>query len=305
MKQLTQAQVSMVLNQAINKVYEAPLPVLESTNLVPRGTNGVSPSAESFSWEEISAFGMAQIVDRYAKDIPPTGLKAETKYAGLYPLAASMHYSYLDIVDAVTVVGRQLNTRRATVERDAILLKQDELALKGDAARGFTGFANNPNVPVVSVTTGNWQTLGTSTTGDQVVQDVQDIFDAIKTATEGRERPNRVAIPSRLYAKLKNKRISSEGNAPRVLDYLKDSFPQISVWESSKALEGAGVGGKDRVVVYTYDENCLMNVVPLEFTQLPEQWAGLAATVNGLSVTGGTVFFRPLSAAYADVASAE
>ena len=60
-------------------------------------------------------------------------------------------------------------------------------------------------------------------------------------------------------------------------------------------------GGK-RVVFYTYDENAVMNIVPMEFTQLPEQWAGLAATVNNVATSGGTVFFRPLSAAYADIA---
>ena len=53
---------------------------------------------------------------------------------------------------------------------------------------------------------------------------------------------------------------------------------------------------------YTYDENAVMNIVPMEFTQLPEQWAGLAATVNNVATSGGTVFFRPLSAAYADIA---
>ncbi len=300
MKQLTQAQVNLVLNQALNKVYEAPVPELESNKLIPRGTNGIAEGAESFSWDEITAWGMAQIVSRYAKDLPPVGFTSTRKYAGVHALGNSYSHSFFDL-KAAAFDNKPLNTKQATIARNAVLFKQDSLALEGDDKFGFTGFLNNPNVPVVSVTTGNWDTVGTSTTGDQIVQDFQDIFDAIDAATKGTENPDRVAIASKIYAKLKNKRITSDGNAVRLLDYLKDSFPQVKEWISAKCLNGAGVNGADRVIVYTYDENAVMNIVPMEFTQLPEQWAGLAATVNNVATSAGTVFFRPLSAAYADV----
>ena len=45
MKNLTQAQVNLVLNQSINKVYESPVPELESNKLIPRGTNGIDEGA--------------------------------------------------------------------------------------------------------------------------------------------------------------------------------------------------------------------------------------------------------------------
>lgn len=300
MKQLTQAQVNLVLNQAMNKVYEKPIPELESTKLIPRGTNGIDVGAESFSWDEITAWGVAAIVSRYSKDLPPVGFTSTKKFAGVSIIGDSTSYSFFDL-RAAAFDNKPLNTKLASIGRNAILFKQDSLAIEGDAKNGYDGFINNPNVPIVSVTTGAWDTVGTTTTGDQIVQDFQDIFDAIDSATKGTETPDRVAIASNVYAKLKNKRITSDGNATRLLDYLKDSFPQVKEWISAKCLNGAGVGGADRVVVYTYDEEAVMNVVPLEFTQLPEQWAGLAATVNMVAKSAGTVFFRPLSAAYADV----
>lgn len=302
MRTLTQAQVQMHLNQAINKVYQAPMPELESSKLIPRGTNGVREGAESFSWQEVSEFGIANFVDRYAKDIPPVGITSTTKYAGIGILADSYSFSYFDLQNA-QFEGTPLNARQGKAARNGILLKQDIVALKGDSVRGFTGFVNNPNVTLVAIPNGGWDTLGTTATGDIIVDDVQAIIDAIKTATNGIEQPNRIAIASKVYAKLNNKRMDSNGDSPRVLQYLKDSFPQIKEWLSIDALNGAGVNGKDRVVVYTYDEDALMNVVPMELTQLPEQWAGLAATVNCAATTAGTIFFRPLSAAYADVSS--
>lgn len=301
MQRLTQDQVNLVLNQSLKKVYEAPTPELESTKLIPRGTNGISEGAESFDWDEMTAWGVANIVSRYAKDLPPVGFKSEKKYAGIHALGNSYTYSYFDL-KAAAFEGKPLNTKLAVIARNAVLFKQDSLALEGDKKRGFEGFANNSNVTLVSVTTGAWDTLGTSTTGDQIVQDIQDILDAVKKATNGTEKPNRAAIPSSIYAKLNNLRITSAGDSPRVLQYLKDSFPQIKEWIPSDFLETAGVNGGKRVVFYTYDENAVMNIVPMEFTQLPEQWAGLAATVNNVATSGGTVFFRPLSAAYADIA---
>lgn len=301
MQRLTQDQVNLVLNQSLKKVYEAPTPELESNKLIPRGTNGISEGAESFDWDEMTAWGVANIVSRYAKDLPPVGFTSTKKYAGIHPIGNSYTYSFFDL-KAAAFENKPLNTKLAVIGRNAVLFKQDSLALEGDKKFGFEGFANNSNVPLVSVTTGAWDTLGTSTTGDQIVQDIQDILDAIKSATKGTEKPNRAAIPSSIYAKLNNLRITSAGDAPRVLQYLKDSFPQIKEWIPSDFLETAGVNGGKRVVFYTYDENAVMNIVPMEFTQLPEQWAGLAATVNNVATSGGTVFFRPLSAAYADIA---
>ena len=300
MKQLTKEQVNLVLNQSLKKVYEAPVRELESTKLIPRGTNGISEGAESFDWDEVTEWGMAQIVSRYAKDLPPVGLTSTKKYAGIYPLGNSYSYSYFDL-KAAAFEGKPLNTKLAVAGRNAVLYKQDELALKGDAKYGFVGFVNNPNVPLVSVPNGNWGNVGSTTTGDQVVEDVRAVVDAIKAASKNTEKADRAAIPSSLYAKLLDKRITSDGNAKRILDYLKESFPQIKEWIPCDCLEDAGVGGSKRILLYTYDADAVMNIVPVEFTQLPEQWAGLAATVNNVATSGGTVFFRPLSAAYADV----
>lgn len=301
MHKLTQDQVNLVLNQSLKKVYEAPTPELESTKLIPRGTNGISEGAESFDWDEMTAWGVANIVSRYAKDLPPVGLTSTKKYAGIHPIGNSYTYSFFDL-KAAAFENKPLNTKMAVIARNAVLFKQDSLALEGDKKFGFDGFVNNPNVPLVAVPHGAWDKVGGSTSGDDVVDDIQAIFDACRDATKDTEKFNRAAIPASIYAKLNNKRISSAGNSPRILQYLKDTFPQIKEWIPSNVLETAGVNGGKRVVFYTYDENAVMNIVPMEFTQLPEQWAGLAATVNNVATSGGTVFFRPLSAAYADIA---
>ena len=301
MHKLTQDQVNLVLNQSLKKVYEAPTPELESTKLIPRGTNGISEGAESFDWDEMTAWGVANIVSRYAKDLPPVGFTSTKKYAGIHPVGNSYTYSFFDL-KAAAFENKPLNTKMAVISRNAVLFKQDSLALEGDKKFGFDGFVNNPNVPLVAVPHGAWDKVGGSTSGDDVVDDIQAIFDACRAATKGTEKFNRAAIPASIYAKLNNKRISSAGNSPRILQYLKDTFPQIKEWIPSNVLETAGVNGGKRVVFYTYDENAVMNIVPMEFTQLPEQWAGLAATVNNVATSGGTVFFRPLSAAYADIA---
>lgn len=301
MHRLTQDQVNLVLNQSLKKVYEAPTPELESTKLIPRGTNGISEGAESFDWDEMTAWGVANIVSRYAKDLPPVGFTYTKKYAGIHPIGNSYTYSFFDL-KAAAFENKPLNTKMAVIARNAVLFKQDSLALEGDKKFGFDGFVNNPNVPLVAVPHGEWDQVGGSTSGDDVVDDIQAIFDSCRVATKDTEKFNRAAIPASIYAKLNNKRISSAGNAPRILQYLKDTFPQIKEWIPSNVLETAGVNGGKRVVFYTYDENAVMNIVPMEFTQLPEQWAGLAATVNNVATSGGTVFFRPLSAAYADIA---
>lgn len=302
MRNLTQAQVNLALNQAIAKVYEAPLRPLESNMLIPRGTNGVPEGAESFSWDEITAFGMAKIVDRYSKDLPPVGFSFKKRFAGTHIIGDSFSHSFFDLQNAA-FAGIPLNTKQGVLARNAALLEQDRIALEGDTKAKDTGFMNDPNVTVVGGLTGSW--AGGITTGDQIVADFQAIVDAIKTASNNTETPDSAAIPANVYAYLNNHRITSDGDAPRLLQYLKDSFPGIKNWYSCDCLKGAGVNGADRVVLYTKSEDAVMNIVPMEFTMLPEQWAGLAATVNGVLVSGGTVFFRPLSAAYADINPAD
>lgn len=289
---LTKAQVEMRLNQVIADVYTKKRPALESAILIPRGAN-VGEGTKSVSYSEITEVGMAKMVGDYSKDFPPVALLFKTKYQPVNPFGDSYSYSYEDLLHA-NMMNVPLERDKADLARYAIESAIDEYNLIGNKAAGVTGFLNNENVPV-TVLNSNWKTA----TIDDIIADIQKLLDNVDDVTNGTEKPNSIIIPSNVYPALNSRRVD-QYSSTRMLEYLKDTFPQIVNWYSSRACNDIGTDGANRVVLYTKDESAVSTRDALNFIQLPAQWSGAAATVNCLARTAGTVFKRPLSAIYGD-----
>lgn len=294
---LTSADVNQLLNQVIATAYTEKRPALESVNFIPLGSQ-LEAGAETVSYDLITEIGMAKIIDDYAKDLPPVAIQRTTKYAPVKTFGDSYSYSYVDLLRAKKS-GIALESVKASTARFGIEAGLDKFALVGLKEAGVTGLFNNENVPVVSLGS-NWLTAD----GDKIVADFQKLFDAVEEATNGTETPNAVIIPAKVYGALNTRRMSST-NETRILQYLKDVFPQVTSWERSRGLNDVGTNGASRVVLYTKDVTAVSRRNAVNFTQLAEQWSGIAATVNCLARSAGTIFHRPLSAVYGDKVGGE
>lgn len=290
--QLTRADIEPRLNQVIAETYTAKRPELEALNFIPMGQQ-VNSGANSVSYSEMTEIGFAKIIEDYAKDLPPVAIMFKEKFVPVKTFGDSYSFSYVSLLNAKQL-GIQLEATKASTARYGIEAALNEYFLVGNKAAGVTGFLNNENVTKTAVNVD----LKTCTI-DEAIGVFRGLLDAVDVATKGAEKPDSVIIPASVMPYLQSRRIDQFSDT-RMLDFLKGTFPQIKNWYSSRACDDIGADGSTRIVLYTKDASAVSIRNALNFTQLPAQWNGIAATVNCMARSAGVIFTRPLSAIYGD-----
>lgn len=151
--------------------------------------------------------------------------------------------------------GIQLNYQKAL----------DQNVYTGYKELGTEGIVNHSQITITSADatgTGN-STTWKSKTADQILDDInQSITDTwVAAEYDLSGMPNHILIPPEQYALLVSRKVSEAGNVS-LLNYLlenniaKNQGVDIEI-QPSRWCIGAGVDGKDRMVVYVNDERML------------------------------------------------
>lgn len=165
--------------------------------------------------------------------------------------------------------GLQLNYQKAL----------DQNVYMGYEELGTEGIINNSHITVTSaaaVGTSN-STLWKNKTADQILDDINLALTETWMAAEYdlAGMPNHILIPPEQYALLVSRKVSEAGNVS-LLTYLlenniaKNQGVDIAI-EPSRWCIGAGVSGKDRMVVYVNDERMLYFDITVPLTRIITQ----------------------------------
>lgn len=271
--------------------------LLKATELIPLAT-GTEPGAEEVSYPLLSDIGRAAVVGNYADDIPVIEVALDEFKTRVYTLAAAWIWTWLDLQRAA-LSGFPISIEKVRAVRDAIARRIDEIAFIGIPEANVGGLVNHPNVPGVGLTNGDW--LNPTTTPDQILADLLEWEDAIISNTLENWYPNQLVLPGAYYRKLLEPRAT---------------FSDRSIWEqfvASSQLTATGRGewsldrtqylddveGEPRGLMYARDPAVLELELPLEWAELAPQENNLATKVPAVARIAGTIWKRPLAAAYA------
>jgi len=277
------------------KTYDKKFTNLKSRQIVP-------PSFEAPNWartityEQFDQVGMAKIVSDYALDFRSVDVLAKEFTSKVKSLGASFQYSIQEIREAQGV-GKPLNQRRANAARRAIMQLENKLTYFGDSDHGFTGFFNNPNVPVVVLpNAGLWSTL----TSDEILQNLSAVANNPIQVSNGVETPNTMLLPIREYTEIADRPRSSTSDTT-ILQYFLTNNPFISQIDWVEELKDGGGTGVHRIIAYNRDPDSLTVEMPQDYEQFNPQEKGMAFKVPCHERFGGVLFYYPLSAAYANI----
>lgn len=291
------AALARQLEHIYAQTYDIKYAELKARRFIPIDTS-VDPGAEFFTYRQWNMFGMAKIIANYADDLPRVDALAMEFPAPIKSLGASYGFSIQDMRRSA-LAGSQLDNRRAKAARRAHEQAFDDIMATGNAAAGILGFLNNPNVPVVAVTTGTWVTL--SATPLQMIQDLNDLVNSIILATLETFVPNVLLLSNISFQRINTTPMSTTGDADKtVLRYFLDNNPYITEIDQWNKLAAAGAGATSRAVAYKRDEEVLAGVEPQPFEQFPPQPRNLEFVVPTHSRIGGVRIQYPLAMAYAD-----
>ncbi len=240
---------------------------------------------------------MAKIIaGDYAADLPAVDMMASEKVQIIQSIGDSFSYSIMDL-RAAAKLGMPLEAEKGTLARQAIENKIEALSIFGDVAAGLPGFANMPNVPILSAPgnlTGNW--LG-GATPDQILDDLHALSDSVVVSTNNLHAPDTLLLPLRHYAYVARKRINDLNDETILSIFLKTNnyVRNVDQWLPLATADGSG---GPMAICYHRDPKVVKLVIPQEFEMMPPQPTNLAFGVPCHARYGGVSWRYPLAAVY-------
>jgi hypothetical protein len=284
------------LEQIKSRTYDIVYPDLKGRMFVPASQEPADPGAETITYQQFDRFGMAKMIANYADDLPRVDVAGKEFTTPVRSLGASFGYN-LQEVRASTRARKNLPQRKANAARQVIEEKLDELIAIGDSVTGLVGFLNNANVPTASVVGAVWSVKATVDAED-ILFDINDAVGDMLALTKGREMPDTVLVPVEQYTILAQTRLVDRDRT--LLEHFLASNPWIKSVEHWYRLDGAGVGGTDRMVVYKKSPDKLFYEIPQDFEMLNIQENGLEFVTPCHARSGGVIIPYPLSVSYRD-----
>lgn len=283
------------LEKVKTQTYDVKYPQFKARELFPTPDLDGDHGATSITYTQYDEVGMAKIVANYATDFPRVSLKGKQFTAPVKELGDSFGYSVKDIKSAQRV-GKNLNSRLAMAARKAMFQKEEAIAYFGDSENGLPGFFSNASIPNAAVANdGSGSTTTWSTkTEEQIIRDVNEAINAIKTTTKGVEMANTVIMPTSAMAFLKNKPFGTFGMT--MLSFLKENNPEITLWADLPELETAGTGSTRLLAAYNRDATNVSLEIPMDFLTLPEALEGAEYKIACMESICGVLVYYPLSA---------
>lgn len=290
--------LSRALEEVRSKTYDIKYVNLLGRQLIPVD-NSVDPGKETIRYEQYEMYGIAKIISDYADDLPRADVAGREFFSVVRTLGASYGYSQQEL-RAARAAGAPLVQRKADAAKRAVEQAIDRIAQVGDTARNMLGLLNQPNVSTYVIPAGvsgftDWRRK----TPDEIAEDINGAINSIVSNTKGVEIPDTVLLPIEQYTLIATRRMG-DGSDKTILDFVLDSNSYVNQIVPWYALNGAGSGGVDRMMVYRRDPDALQLIIPMEFTQHTPQERNLEVVIPCEARIGGVVFYYPMSACYAD-----
>lgn len=248
--------------------------------------------ADSITYRQYDRKGMAKIISNYADDLPFAEVTGKEFTVRVKDLGMAYQYSNREVRNA-RMIGKPLETRRATATIEGIEDKINALAWNGDADFNIQGYFDNANVPVGSAPTGTWSTA----TSQEIYDDVVEIVNGVTSQSSDVHNATELWLPIAQYGIIKTKRMDS-GTDTTIAKYIEDNLGVVI--RKFKELSGAGAGATDRMVAVERSEMNFTLEIPMEVMTLPFEQRNLTNVVNNIASCGGVIVYRPLSMKWSD-----
>lgn len=287
------------LEQVLSEVMRDSFGPRYSSQYIPVGPFGVDAWADRFIQKRISRSGLIDYVS--SAHMSQGNLAMTETSRKLYTLGGKAELSWFEMQSAnrasVNLMGEMLMERREAAEdtKDLILISGDSAL---PSAGGFipTGLINDPDIPVATAGTGDWD--GGSATAAQVIADVQGMYVTYRSQSRRTERADTLLLPEGPYAFIESTQVPNTSMTIR--SWLIANIPELQTIDVLPELAGAGAAGVDRAILYAKSDRVLRGILPLDFSFIAEEFSKLRTYIWGVLRMVGLVVLRPFGMLYVD-----
>lgn len=284
------------------QTYDVQYPQLRATALIPVSTEA-GPGAETITYRGYDSVGVCKLIASYADDLPRADVYASESTRAIKSFGTSYAYSIMDIRHAA-MAGVPLEQRRATAARTAWEQLVNRVAFLADGTAtygGLYGLLYHPNIPCGPTASGvAWDD---SVPADDIITDVNELLNGIRTLTKGVERPDTLLMPIRQYSLIASRPRSSVSDTT-ILEFLQRVHPGVAfeAVPDLASVKGPASGNTvDCLVAYQRSPDKLTLEIPQPFEQFDAQQQNLAYKVPCHGRIAGVIVYYPLSVAIAEM----
>lgn len=287
-------------------VIEKKFPALVGVNLVPIVGGNVFPGARSHTYREIDSWGEAEMLEEYTiEDFGTAEVRGAEVTGKLRSFGAKYVYTLEDLRArpslSVDVTAKKAETARRVMEE-----KLDKLIL--GTATGLNGpfkglfHDDNSQDDTTSAGTPDFVTGVEATDVATILSTFRKMVANAKIATKGVYRDFDFVI-SLAIGNLMNLFVpaTTVGGGTTVGSFLLQHVAGVRSITECPRLDGAGTGGKDRILAFPRDPDVLDCLVPIRFEQFAPQLNGMAFVTPCHGKFGGLRIYQPLAVRRCDV----
>lgn len=306
----TQQALGFVVSQTSHiesTVYEEQYPEIQYTNLIPVDTSA-HEWAKSVTYYSMNKVGQAAWFHHYAKDIAVADSERAKHEVGVEMANIGYRWS-LEEVGQAMMIGQPLQADRASAARRAYEEFVDDVALRGDADKGFFGLLNYPGITVAQVQAdggdGQDEPSWAVKTETQILRDFNAALTGMYQDTLQIELADTVLLPLAVLNMLATRRLGD--TTMTILQFLMQN--NVYTFQtrrpltimSVRGLETAGNGGVGRMIAYRRAPDVLKLHIPMPHRFLPVWQTGpLVFDVPGIFRLAGLDIRKPGAFRYID-----
>jgi len=305
-----QAAFPLVIAQGRNietRIYKKRYPTYNYAQVIPVVTEG-HPWAIGTTFFSVDSAGEAKFLSGAGTDMPFNKTTRDQASHDFAMIGSGWEWT-IEEVSQASFYGIDLPSTDAMSATDKVERLLNSIAFAGSTEKNWTGFANNTAVPRADVATPG--TFWPAKTLDQILIDVNEVIERVRTQTNEIEWADSLALPPVAFRRLATIRLGVGDGVMTGLDYVRSA--NIYTAETNQALNiypvrelaTASQDGGGRMVAYRRDEEVLRFHLPMPRTVLQPRQKSIMGFEQGIIArTGGTEWRLPKAAAYADEVTA-
>jgi hypothetical protein len=222
--------------------------------------------SSSFTRASFGAIGSQSAVGKpwlaqNSNTLPNISIDGERIVTPVRTLGQEIVYSSIELEKSIKLT-QPLDVQKYNAMNIMHQMWTDEQVYIGDKALGVSGLVNSSVVTTGPSTSGPWllPNGAPAASSDAIIAAVNELLDATYKASAYAICPNKILLPHPQFALLCSQKVSVESGNYSLIEYLKRSTICLAVngveldIQPTKWLSGAGVGGSDRMIAYTNDE---------------------------------------------------
>ena len=285
------------------QVYRVEYPDIQYASLIPVDTSA-GEWAKTVTYYSMDGVGRAQWASGKGFDIPLVSTAMKQHETGVFMSAIGYDYG-LEEIEQATRLGIDLDGNKAMFARRAYEEFVDEVALEGDADKGWDGFWNHGDVTAVAAPNGaSASPLWAQKAPEEVMADINNAITGVFTSTNTVGLADTVILPWERLSPLTTRTLANTDTT--VLDFVRrnnlftlQTGQELTI-RGVRGLADKGAGGTARMIAYRNSLEVLKLHIPLALMFLPVQVQGLRYVIPGIFRLGGLDIRLPGEVRYVD-----